>query len=103
MAAIRTQREIRQRAPIYLGVLLFANLAIMAVDARDSTTKQRMFRVWIQAIASPAQSISSKAGNTGSNLIRQIINFRSTAVENEQLKQQLSQTQLELQNALQST
>jgi rod shape-determining protein MreC len=103
MAAIRTQREIRQRAPIYLGVLLFANLAIMAVDARDSTTKQRMFRVWIQAIASPAQSISSKAGNTGSNLIRQIINFRSTAVENEQLKQQLSQTQLELQNALQAT
>lgn len=103
MAAIRTQREIRQRAPIYLGVLLFANLAIMAVDARDSTTKQRMFRVWIQAVASPAQSISSKAGHTGSNLIGQIINFRSTAVENEQLKQQLSQTQLELQNALQST
>jgi rod shape-determining protein MreC len=103
MAAIRTQREIRQRAPIYLGVLLFANLAIMAVDARDSTTKQRMFRVWIQAVASPAQSISSKAGHTGSNLIGQIINFRSTAVENEQLKLQLSQTQLELQNALQST
>ena len=103
MAAIRTQKEIRQRAPIYLGVLLFANLAIMAVDARDSTTKQRMFRVWIQAVASPAQSISSKAGHTGSNLIGQIINFRSTAVENEQLKQQLSQTQLELQNALQST
>jgi rod shape-determining protein MreC len=103
MAATRTQREIRQRAPVYLGVLLFANLAIMAVDARDSTTKQRMFRVWIQAIASPAQSISSKAGHTGSNLIGQIINFRSAAVENEQLKQQLSQTQLELQNALQST
>jgi rod shape-determining protein MreC len=103
MAAIRTQREIRQRAPIWLGVLLFANLTIMAVDARDSTTKQRMFRVWIQAIASPAQSISSKAGHTGSNLIGQIVNFRSTAVENEQLKQQLSQTQLQLQNALQST
>jgi rod shape-determining protein MreC len=103
MAAIRTQREIRQRAPVYLGVLLFANLAIMAVDARDNTSKQRMFRVWIQAVASPAQSISSKAGHTGSNLIGQIINFRSTAVENEQLKQQLSQTQLALQNALQST
>jgi rod shape-determining protein MreC len=103
MAAIRTQREIRQRAPIWLAMLLFANLAIMAVDARDSTTKQRMFRVWIQAAASPAQSISSKAGSTGTNLVRQIINFRSTAVENEQLKQQLSQTQLELQKALQAT
>lgn len=99
MAAIRTQREIRQRAPIWLAMLLFANLAIMAFDARDNTTKQRLFRVWLQAAASPAQSISSKAGSTGSNLIRQIVNFRSTAVENEQLKQQLSQTALELQNA----
>jgi rod shape-determining protein MreC len=99
MAAIRTQREIRQRAPIWLAMLLFANLAIMAFDARDNTTKQRMFRVWLQAAASPAQSISSKAGSTGSNLIRQIVNFRSTALENEQLKQQLSQTALELQNA----
>ena len=103
MAAIRTQREIRQRAPIWLVMLLFANLAIMAFDARDSTTKQRMFRVWIQAAASPVQSISSKAGSTGTNLVRQIINFRSTAVANEQLKQQLSQTQLQLQNALQSS
>jgi rod shape-determining protein MreC len=102
MAAIRTQREIRQRAPIWLAMLLFANLAIMAFDARDSTTKQRMFRVWIQAAASPAQAVSSKAGNTGSNLVKQIINFRSTAAENEQLKQQLSQTTLELQNARQS-
>lgn len=102
MAAIRTQREIRQRAPIWLAMLLFANLAIMAFDARDSTTKQRMFRVWIQAAASPAQAVSSKAGSTGSNLVRQIINFRSTAAENEQLKQQLSQTALELQNARQS-
>jgi len=102
MAAIRTQREIRQRAPIWLAMLLFANLAIMAFDARDNTTKQRMFRVWIQAAASPAQNITSKAGSTGTNLIRQIINFRSTAVENEQLKEQLSQTELKLRNALQS-
>jgi rod shape-determining protein MreC len=102
MAAIRTQREIRQRAPIWLAILLFVNFAIMAFDARDSTTKQRMFRIWIQAAASPVQTISSKAGNAGTNLVRQIINFRSTAVENEQLRQQLSRTELELRNALQS-
>lgn len=102
MAAIRTQREIRQRAPIWLAIMLFANLVIMAVDARDNTTKQRLFRVWIQAAAAPAQSISSKAGGAGTNLVKQIINFRSTAVENEQLKQQLSRTELELRNALQS-
>jgi rod shape-determining protein MreC len=102
MAAIRTQKEIRQRAPIWLAIMLFANLVVMAVDARDSTTKQRLFRVWIQAAAAPVQSISTKAGDAGTNLVKEIINFRSTAVENEQLKQQLSRAELELRNALQS-
>lgn len=102
MAATRTQREIRQRAPVWLAMLLFSNLVIMAFDARDSTTKQRMFRVWVQAAASPAQRVSSKAGSTGTNLVRQIVNFRSAAIENEQLKQQLSLTELELRNARQS-
>jgi rod shape-determining protein MreC len=103
MAAIRTQREIRQRAPIWLAILLLTNLVIMAVDARDSVTRQRMLRVWIQALASPAQSISSGASGAGTNFVRQIVNFRSTANENERLKQQLSTTQLELRNAQQAT
>ena len=34
MAAIRTQKEIRQRAPVWLGILLLTNLVIMAVDAQ---------------------------------------------------------------------
>lgn len=102
MAATRTQREIRQRAPIWLVTLLFANLVIMAFYARDTSTNQRLFRVWMQAAASPVQSVSSKASGAGSSLISQIINFRSTAVENDQLKQRLSQTELELQNARQA-
>jgi rod shape-determining protein MreC len=103
MAAIRTQREIRQRAPIWLVILLLTNLVIMAVDARDSVTRQRLLRVWIQALVSPAQSISSGASGAGTNFVRQIVNFRSTANENERLKQQLSTTQLELRNAQQAT
>jgi rod shape-determining protein MreC len=102
MSAIRTQKEIRQRAPIWLGMLLLTNLVIMAVDARDNASKQRLFRVWVQAAASPAQTISSRAGGASTSLIRQIINFRSTAVENEELKERLSQTELELRNARQA-
>ena len=98
MAATRTQREIRQRAPIWLVVLLLTNLVIMAVDARDSVTRQRLLRVWVQALASPAQSITSGASGAGTNFVRQIINFRSTAVENERLKQELATAQLELRN-----
>lgn len=102
MAAIRTQREIRQRAPIWLVVLLLTNLVIMAVDARDSVTRQRLLRVWVQALASPAQSISSGASGAGTNFIRQIVNFRVTANENERLKQELATAQLDLRNARQA-
>lgn len=102
MAATRTQKEIRQRAPIWLMMLLFTNLAIMAFYARDTSSNQRLVRVWMQAAASPVQSVSSKAGGAGSTLISQIVNFRKTAVENEQLKQQLAQTELELRNARQA-
>jgi rod shape-determining protein MreC len=62
-----------------------------------------MLRVWIQALASPAQSISSGASGAGSNFVRQIVNFRSTAKENEKLKEELSTAQLELRNAQQSS
>jgi rod shape-determining protein MreC len=102
MSAIRTQKEIRQRAPIWLAVLLLTNLVIMALDARDSVTRQRMLRVWVQALVSPAQSISSGASGAGTNFVRQIVNFRSTAYENEVLKQQLSDSQRELRNAQQA-
>ena len=99
MAAIRTQREIRQRAPIWLVGLLLTNLVIMAFDARDSVTRQRLLRVWVQALVSPAQSITSGASGAGTDFVRQITNFRGTAVENERLKQQLAEAQLELRKA----
>jgi len=103
VAATRTQKEIRQRAPVWLVVLLLTNLGIMAVGARDEASNQRMFRVWVQAIASPVQNIFAKAGGAGSGLISQIVNFRKTAVENEDLKLRLARTEVALQNARQVT
>ncbi|HWN08974.1 MAG TPA: rod shape-determining protein MreC [Pyrinomonadaceae bacterium] len=103
MAATRTQKEIRQRAPVWLVILLLTNLGIMAVGARDEATHQRMFRVWIQAFASPVQNIFAKAGGAGSGLIGQIVNFRQTALENEGLKKELASTKVALQNARQAT
>jgi rod shape-determining protein MreC len=103
MAATRTQREIRQRAPIWLGILLLTNLIIMAVDARDSVTRQRLVRVWFQALLSPAQSLTSGASGASTNFVKQIVNFRSTAQENDRLKEQLATAQLDLRNAQQAT
>jgi len=103
MATVRTQREIRQRAPIWLVTLLVVNFIIMAIDARNTETGQRKFRVWAQAAASPFQNVSSKAGSTTSNLFHQILNFRGTADENERLKDQVDQLQSELRNAREQT
>ena len=99
MATVRTQREIRQKAPLWLITLLLANAVIMAVDARDNQGQQRIVRVWTQTFASPIQSASSKAGGATSNFFREIFSFRSIAKENEELKQRLSAVEGELQNA----
>ena len=102
MASVRTQKEIRQRAPIWLVALLVANLIIMAVDARDADGRQKILRVWTQTFASPLQNASSKASGATSGFFQQIWNFRSTARENEQLKERLSQVETELHSAQQA-
>ena len=99
MAATRTQKEIRQRAPIWLLILLFANFLIMAVDAREDATKQRMIRVWAQVFASPFQRASSQAGGASFSLVRKVANFQNTAEENERLKERVNTLELELRNA----
>jgi rod shape-determining protein MreC len=99
MAAIRTQKEIRQRAPIWLLVLLLLNFVITAVDAREDGTKQRLIRVWAQTLASPFQRATSSVGGTSTGLFQKILHFRSTAAENEQLRERVDKLDLELRNA----
>ncbi|HSK63516.1 MAG TPA: rod shape-determining protein MreC [Pyrinomonadaceae bacterium] len=102
MASVRTQREIRQRAPIWLVGLLVTNLVIMAVDARDANGQHKILRVWTQTFASPLQSASSKASGATSGFFEQIWNFRSTAAENEQLKERLAKAEMDLHAARQA-
>ena len=99
MATVRTQREIRQKAPLWLIGLLLANVVIMAIDARDSQGQQQIVRVWTQTVATPVQNVSSKAGGATSNFFRQIFSFRSIAAENEQLKQRVAEIESQLHNA----
>jgi rod shape-determining protein MreC len=102
VASVRTQKEIRQRAPIWLVALLVANFIIMAIDARDADGKHKMLRIWTQTFASPLQNASSKASGATTGFFQQIWNFRSTAQENEQLKERLTQVETELNNARQA-
>lgn len=100
MAAIRTQREIRQRAPWWLAGLLLINFALMSYDAaRDDATKQRMVRSWAQTVAYPVQRATSSVGGSITRFFGSFGQMRSAAAENEQLRQQLIQKESELREA----
>jgi rod shape-determining protein MreC len=96
MAVNRTQKEIRQRAPWWLVGLLFTNLALMSYDARDEVTKQRLIRVWAQAIASPFQRATSGAGGAGVSFFQKIASWRTASAENEQLRQRVAELESEV-------
>ncbi|HEX8845329.1 MAG TPA: rod shape-determining protein MreC [Pyrinomonadaceae bacterium] len=96
MAVVRTQKEIRQRAPWWFVGLLVLQLGLMAYDARDGVTKQRMIRVWAQALISPFQRAASSAGTAGSSALGYIKDMRNAAAENQQLKARVEQMEAEL-------
>lgn len=73
----------------------------MAVDARDSDGRLKIVRVWTQTLATPFQTVTSRAGGATTNFFHQILNFQSIARENEVLKERLAQTELELRNTRQ--
>lgn len=96
MAAIRTQKEIRQRAPWWLFGLLAMNFALMTYDARDSATKQRKLRSIAQTVMYPVQRGASGAVNWVGGLFGNIGELRRASVENQQLRKQVEQMQSEL-------
>ena len=98
MAAIRTQKEIRQRAPWWLFGLLAMNFALMTYDARDSATKQRKIRSIAQTIMYPVQRGASGTVNWVGGWFGNIGELRRASVENEQLRKQVEQMQTELRN-----
>lgn len=93
---MRTPKEIQQRAPLWLALLLVVNLGLMSWDARDEATKQRVIRVWAQAVASFVQRPLSYAGSIGTGFFQSISNLRGAAAENEQLKGRVAAMEAEL-------
>ncbi len=96
MAAIRTQREIRQRAPWWLFGLLALNFALMSYDARDDATKQRKIRSISQTITYPIQKGTSSVGNWVGSLFGNFGELRRASTENQELHRQIDQMQAEL-------
>ncbi|HEY0006403.1 MAG TPA: rod shape-determining protein MreC [Pyrinomonadaceae bacterium] len=97
----RSQKEIRQRAPLWLVGLLLLNVVLMLIDARESgdATKQRMIRVWAQAIVAPVQQATSAAGGIGADFFRRLANLRTASAENEALKKRVEELEVEVRDA----
>src|SRR5437660_12434553 len=89
MAAIRTQREIRQRAPWWLFALLALNFGLMTYDARDADTKQRQIRAIPQMVMYPLQRGTSGSADWFGGLFGNSGELRRPATENQQLRKQL--------------
>ncbi|MGI9105699.1 MAG: rod shape-determining protein MreC [Pyrinomonadaceae bacterium] len=99
MAVTRTQKEIRQRAPLWLVVLLGVNLVLMSVTARDESGHKRLIQVWVQAAASPVQNIFSGASGAGVGFFQHLGNLNRAATENEALRQRVAEVETELREA----
>jgi len=91
-----TQKEIRQRAPVWLLVLLAVNFGLMTWDARDAATKQRVIRVWAQSAAAPVQRAVTGAGGAGVGFFERLGNLRHAEAENAQLRERLAAAENEL-------
>jgi rod shape-determining protein MreC len=87
-----TQKEIRQRAPVWLLVLLALNFGLMTWDARDAATRQRVIRVWGQAAAAPVQR----------GFFGWVANLRRAEEENVRLRERLAATESELRETRQA-
>jgi rod shape-determining protein MreC len=78
-------------------LLLLGNFVLMAFDARETNTQQRVIRVWAQTTAdfiqSPVTFVSSAVGNYFSS----ISNLRTAQSENDILKQKIQELEVEIQ------
>ena len=98
---IRTQREIRQRAPLWLTGLLIANVALMALSARQGGNKDGplVVQTWVQALFSPLQGGASGIGGFVGGGFRRVAELNRAAGENEDLRRRLAAAETELREA----
>ncbi|MDQ5838457.1 MAG: rod shape-determining protein MreC [Acidobacteriota bacterium] len=94
-----TQKEIRQRAPLWLVVLLALNFGLMTWNARDVATGQPVIKAWAQSALSPAQRVTTGLGGAGVGFFRGLAEMRNARAENEVLRTRLAQAENEVRDA----
>jgi len=82
--------------PWLVIVLLLGNFILMAFDARQIDSGQRVIRVWTQTVADFVQSPVTTITSSVSGYFGSIANLRSAQSENDALKQKVQELQVEL-------
>src|ERR1044072_1028585 len=97
-----TQKEIRQRAPLWLVVLLIVNFGLMSWNAKDAETGQPVVKSWAQSLFTPVQTATTGVGGAGVGSCRGLAEMPHAQAENESLRQRLAPTENELREARQA-
>src|SRR5215211_2761530 len=92
----RSQQEVWRMTPWLVIVLLLGNFMLMAFDAREITSGQRIIRVWSQAGADFVQSPVTSVTSGFSNYFSSISNLRSAQSDNDILKQRVQELELDI-------
>lgn len=82
--------------PWLVIVLLLGNFVLMAFDARQLTSGQRIIRVWSQTAADFVQSPVTTVTSAASGYFSSISNLRSAQDENSELKQRVQELEVEV-------
>jgi rod shape-determining protein MreC len=92
----RSQKEVWRLTPWLMVALLLVNFVLMAFDAREKSTGQRVVRTWTQTAADFVQSPVTSITASISNYFVSISSLRSAQDENGQLKQRVQELEVEL-------
>lgn len=92
----RSQKDVWRLAPWLMIALLLANFVMMAFDAREINSGQRVVRAWTQTIADFIQSPITTITESVANYFTSLSNLRSAQDENSLLKQRVQEQEVEL-------
>jgi len=97
--AERNQKEVWKITPWVMLFLLLGNFVLMAIDAREVNSQQRVIRVWSQTIADFVQSPVTFVSSGVTNYFSSISSMRTAQSENDALKQRVQELEVEVQNS----
>ena len=92
----RSQKDVWRLTPWLMIGLLLANFFLMAFDAREINTGQRVIRVWSQSIAAFVQSPVTSVGSGVTGFFQSVSSLRSAQTENDVLKQKVQELEVQI-------